>query len=80
MREVPSVGQYIKQHAKQSGKHCGNKYVATTVSLSSAGLQQLLSICDQYCAMRSITFNVKKSVCMFFRCSVNKTCDITNVV
>ena len=50
------------------------------VSLSSAGLQQLLSICDQYCAMHSITFNVKKSVCMFFICSMNKTCDITNVV
>ena len=50
------------------------------VSLSSAGLQQLLAICDQYCAMHSITFNVKKSVCMFFRCSMNKTCDITNVV
>ena len=50
------------------------------VSLSSAGLQQLLSICDQYCAMHSVTFNVKKSVCMFFRCSMNKTCDITNVV
>ena len=33
-----------------------------------------------YCAMHSITFNVKKSVCMFFRCSMNKTCDITNVV
>ena len=29
------------------------------VSLSSAGLQQLLSICDQYCAMHSVTFNVK---------------------
>ena len=28
------------------------------VSLSSAGLQQLLSICDQYCAMHSRTFNV----------------------
>ena len=28
------------------------------VSLSSAGLQQLLSICDQYCASHSITFNV----------------------
>ena len=45
------------------------------VSLSSAGLQQLLSICDQYCDMHSITFNVKK-----IRCSMNKTCDITNVV
>ena len=50
------------------------------VSLSSAGLQQLLTICDQYCAMHSITCNVKKYVCMFFRCSMNKTCDITNVV
>ena len=35
------------------------------VSLSSAGLQQLLSICDQHCAMHSITFNVITSVCMF---------------
>ena len=50
------------------------------VSLSSACLQQLITICDQYCAMHSITFNVNKSVCMFFRCSMNKTCDITNVV
>ena len=29
------------------------------ISLSSAGLQQLLSICDQYCAMHSITINIK---------------------
>ena len=45
------------------------------VSLSSAGLQNLLSICDKYCASHSITFNVKKSVCMFFKSSVNKHCD-----
>ena len=45
------------------------------VSLSSAGLQKLLSICDEYCASHSITFNVKKSVCMFFKCTVNKHCD-----
>ena len=52
------------------------------VSLSSAGLQQLLPTYDQYCAMHSVTFNVKKSVCMSFRCtcSMNKTCDITYVV
>ena len=31
------------------------------VSLSSAGLQKLLSICDEYCASHSITLNVKKS-------------------
>ena len=37
------------------------------VSLSSAGLQHLLSICAyQYCASHSLTFNVRKSVCMFF--------------
>ena len=51
------------------------------ISLSSAGIQQLMSICDQYCAMHSITFNVRNNlyVC-FFRCSMNKTCDITNVI
>ena len=49
------------------------------VSLSSAGLQNLLSICDKYCASHSITFNVKKSVCMFFKSSVNKHCDYANV-
>ena len=36
------------------------------VSLSSAGLQQLLAICDQYCAMHSITFNVKKNLYVCF--------------
>ena len=36
------------------------------VSLSSAGLQQLLPICDQYCASHSITFKLRKSECMFF--------------
>ena len=45
------------------------------VSLSSAGLQQLLSICDQYCASHSLTFNVRKSVCMFFKSKMNKLCD-----
>ena len=50
------------------------------VSLSSSGLQQLLSICDQYCAMHSITFNVKNLYVCFFRCSMNNTCDITNAV
>ena len=43
-------------HMLYADDHC-------IVSLSSAGLQKLLSICDQYCAMHSITFNVKKSVC-----------------
>ena len=49
------------------------------VSSSSAGLQNLLLICDKYCASHSITFNVKKSVCMFFKSSVNKHCDYANV-
>ena len=50
------------------------------VSLSSAGLQKLLSICGEYCARHSITFNVKKSVCMFFKCTVNKHCDNSAVL
>ena len=45
----------------------------------SAGLQNLLSIGDKYCASHFITFNVKKSVCMFFKGSVNKHYDYTNV-
>ena len=45
------------------------------VSLSSAGLQKLLSICEEYCA----NFNVNKSVCMFFKCTVNKHCDNSTV-
>ena len=49
------------------------------VSLSSAGLQKLLSICDEYCASHSTTLNVKKSVCMFFKCTVNKHCDKSTV-
>ena len=44
------------------------------VSLSSAGLQNLLSFCDKYCASHSITFNVKKSVCMFAKVA------LTNIV
>ena len=50
------------------------------VSLSSAGLPQLLSISDQYCASHSITFNVRKSVCMFFKSKINKLCDNVPVV
>ena len=49
------------------------------VRLSSAGLQKLLSICDEYRASHSIIFNVKKSVCMFFKCTVNKHCDNSTV-
>ena len=49
------------------------------VSLSSAGLQQLVSICDQYCASHSLTFNVHKSVCMFFKSKMNKLCDNLSV-
>ena len=48
------------------------------VSLSSAGLQNLLLICDKYCSNHSITFKVKKSVCMFFKRSANRHCDHAN--
>ena len=30
--------------------------------------------------MHSITFKVKKSVCILLRCSMNKTCDINYIV
>ncbi len=42
------------------------------ISLSSAGLQLLLNMCNDYCIEHDLVFNVKKSQCMFFRCSVNK--------
>ena len=50
------------------------------VSLFSAGLQQLLSICDQYCASHSLTFNVLNSVCKFFRSKMNKVCAKVSIV
>ena len=49
------------------------------ISLSSAGLQQLLVQCDDYCGKHSITFNVSKSICMFFKSAVNKKCDTTEL-
>ena len=42
------------------------------VSLSSAGLEQLFLQCDYYCRKHSTTFNVSKSVYMFFKSEVNK--------
>ena len=49
------------------------------VSLATGGLQNLLSICENYCVSHSITSNVKKSIGMFFKSSVNKHCDYANV-
>ena len=49
------------------------------VSLATVGLQNLLSICENYCVSHSITSNVKKSIGMFFKSSVNKHCDYANV-
>ena len=46
------------------------------ISLSSAGL---LVQCDDYCRKHSITFNVSKSISIFFKSDVNKKCDITNL-
>ena len=36
------------------------------VSLSSSCLQHLLNICSDYCARHDLTFNAKKSMCMYF--------------
>ena len=41
--------------------------------------KKLLSICDEYCASHSFTFKIKKSVCMFFKCTVYKHCDNSTV-
>ena len=49
------------------------------ISLSSAGLQQLLVQCDDYCRKHSIIFNVGKSICMFFKSAVNRKCDTTDL-
>ena len=32
-----------------------------------------------YCGKHSITFNVSKSICMFFKSAVNRTCDTTEL-
>ena len=41
------------------------------VSLSSSGLQHLLNICSDYCERHDLTFNSRKSMCMYSRwCTV----------
>ena len=44
------------------------------VSLSSSCLQHLLNICSDYCERHDLTFNAKKSMCMYFSTSINKHC------
>ena len=46
------------------------------VSLSSSGLQHLLNICSDYCERQDLTFNAKKSMCMYFSTSINKHCGL----
>jgi len=45
------------------------------ISLSSESMQMLLNKCNHYCNSHDLVFNVKKSVCMFYKCCVNKKCD-----
>ena len=42
------------------------------ISLCSAGLQQLLNMCSGYSELHDLTFNAKKSMCMYFSTSMNK--------
>ena len=44
------------------------------ISLSSSGLQRLLNICDDYCKLHDLIFNVKKSMCIYFSTAMNKHC------
>ena len=46
------------------------------VWLSSSGLQQLLNICNDYCKLHDLTFNAKKSMCMYFSIDINKYCGL----
>ena len=51
------------------------------ISLSSAGLQHLLVHVqsDDFCRKHSITFNVSKSICIFFKSAVNRKCNTTDL-
>ena len=77
----------ILNSAKQLGASIGGKIInhmmyaddICVLSLSSAGLQQLLDICNEYCTNHDLVFNVKKSQCMFFRCSINKKCGLPTI-
>ena len=53
MRESPSVGQYVKQHDKQSNDYCGNKLVATTIVNIAASAKIVLHMKDEH----SLTIN-----------------------
>ena len=46
------------------------------VSLSSSGLEHLLNISSDYCERHDLTFNAKKSMCMYFSTSINKHCGL----
>ena len=49
------------------------------VSLPSSGWQTLLKMCTDYCDLHDVKFNAKKSVCLFFRSSVNKCCALPKI-
>ena len=49
------------------------------VSLSSSSMQTLLKMCTDYCDIHDIKFNAKKSVCLFFRSSVTKSCALPKI-
>ena len=46
------------------------------ISLSSSGLQRLLTICDVYCKLHDFIFNAKKSMCIYFSTTMNKHCGL----
>ena len=39
--------------------------------ICSGGLQQLLNICNGYSELHDLTFNAKKSMCVYFSTSMN---------
>ncbi len=68
----PSFGGNTVNHMMYADDIC-------VLSLSSAGLQKLLDICNDYCTKHDLLFNVTKSQCMFFRCSINKKCGLPTI-
>ena len=64
-----NIGRTIINHMLYADDIC-------IVSLSSSGLQHLLNICIDYSERHDLTFNAKKSMCMYFGTSINMHCGL----
>ena len=53
-----------------------NKFLWVTSSHLWVVLPQLLNICHDYCELHDLTFNAKKTMCMYFSIDINKHCGL----